>query len=293
LLSFDYETGAIYTGSVQEGNALLDGITDFEFILNYFVKTQNWLLTLEFQVDDIPYKMSISYPRQGSAALDASEQAPLLATGDELLSAEAPPQASQQLTVAPVDASGLQEKALTALAAENLASSEYEAKCAFINLLFSQMGSTGEILNYNEGFTYYSEWYIEGYDRTLWTSETPWCACYINWALDKVSSSLERTPRFADPQKGAEWFQMGWVKDGVVSPSPWKAPDKHSPKTGDLVFFDWNQDGAAQHVGVVLFVEDGRVYTIEGNVNDRVETLSYALTDVHISGYGPLKWITQ
>ena len=38
-------------------------------------------------------------------------------------------------------------------------------------------------------------------------------------------------------------------------------------KHGDIIFFDWadKHDGSADHVGIVEKVENGRVYTIEGN----------------------------
>ena len=44
----------------------------------------------------------------------------------------------------------------------------------------------------------------------------------------------------------------------------WKG--RHDPKPGDLVIFDWQKDGTADHVGIVKRVNhDGTIQTIEGN----------------------------
>jgi surface antigen len=44
----------------------------------------------------------------------------------------------------------------------------------------------------------------------------------------------------------------------------WKG--KNDPQPGDLVFFDWDGDKSADHVGIVKSVNgDGSITTIEGN----------------------------
>lgn len=60
------------------------------------------------------------------------------------------------------------------------------------------------------------------------------------------------------------------------------------PKPGDQIFFGNN--GSYQHTGLVEKVEDGKVYTIEGNSHNKVERRSYALTDSYIIGYGRPKY---
>ena len=39
-------------------------------------------------------------------------------------------------------------------------------------------------------------------------------------------------------------------------------------KIGMIIFFDWESDGESEHVGIVEKVENGIVYTIEGNSGD-------------------------
>ena len=62
----------------------------------------------------------------------------------------------------------------------------------------------------------------------------------------------------------------------------WSSP-KQTPKPGDLIMFEWKTGG--HHVGVVERVENGRVYTIEGNSGHAVKARSYSLTSSDIWGY--------
>ena len=64
------------------------------------------------------------------------------------------------------------------------------------------------------------------------------------------------------------------------------------PRSGDIIFFDWSKedtngrDGSADHVGVVEFVDNGRVHTIEGNSGDECCRRDYDLNSLDILGYG-------
>jgi len=63
-------------------------------------------------------------------------------------------------------------------------------------------------------------------------------------------------------------------------------------KVGDIIFFDWAdketgiRTGESDHVGIVEKVENGRVYTIEGNLNDSCCRRDYDLNSLDILGYG-------
>lgn len=66
-----------------------------------------------------------------------------------------------------------------------------------------------------------------------------WCAeqCgYINAGL---------IPRFEGVRPGAEWF-----KDR----GQWQGRD-YAPRPGDIIFFDWENDGLADYVGIVKSCE--------------------------------------
>ena len=69
-----------------------------------------------------------------------------------------------------------------------------------------------------------------------------------------------------------------WM-DGSAEPAP-----------GMIIFFDWDdengQDGLSDHTGIVEKVENGRVYTIEGNSGDSVRQNSYPVGHYEVLGYG-------
>ena len=59
------------------------------------------------------------------------------------------------------------------------------------------------------------------------------------------------------------------------------------PTPGMLIFFDWaTRDGVPDHVGIVEKVENGMVYTVEGNSRDMRRQKQYALGSSVILGYG-------
>lgn len=51
-------------------------------------------------------------------------------------------------------------------------------------------------------------------------------------------------------------------------------------------FFDWEGDGETDHVGIVERVENGTVYTVEGNSGDSCKLNDYAIGSSVIYGYG-------
>ena len=184
----------------------------------------------------------------------------------------------------------------------------------FISVLKSQYGSKGEILVNNldgvmeNSGVYYSEWYIGlDYDDLVddagWNPKTPWCACFVSWALEQagMDDELDRKDANGRPIK---WFAE--VDDFMAYFNPEQESDTWSeaPSVGAIVFFDWNKDGDPQHVGVVLGVEkdvedvdnDGdkdeliTIYTIEGNSAGRVMIRCYPIDSQYILGYGVLPW---
>ena len=54
-------------------------------------------------------------------------------------------------------------------------------------------------------------------------------------------------------------------------------------------FFNWEVDGKVNHVGIVEKVENGKVYTIEGNsTDDKCRNLDYNINSKVIYGYGTI-----
>ena len=152
----------------------------------------------------------------------------------------------------------------------------------FLNVLASQYGSRGQILDAEGKGTgeFFSQWYIGSYEENPdWNSETPWCGCYLSWALAQCEAA-ENPPRFAN-------VDTFWVE--TVTGQNWSAGN---PAPGDIVFFDWIPDETydPQHVGAVIAVADGWIYTIEGNSGGRVAVGRYEAEDPCILGYGKLNW---
>ena len=111
------------------------------------------------------------------------------------------------------------------------------------------------------------------------TSRVEWCACFVSWCYGQMGLS---EPRFSACQaQGIPWFQ---------SHGQWGGPDYANIAPGDAIFFDWNSDGKADHVGIVVGTDGSRVYTVEGNSGDACKVISYSLTYECIKGYGLMNW---
>lgn len=167
--------------------------------------------------------------------------------------------------------------------AADLTEAEKKARFAFLQTLADQYDSRGEIIG---GKGYFSEWYIGNYaDNPGWNQYTPWCACFLSWAADQKKASINGAPpRFAKVDDGMKHFQDG-------SYGQWHERT-YTPIPGDYVFFDWDGGTDPDHVGAVLCVKDGFLYTIEGNSGGKVAVNRYPKNDPRIVGYGVLNWKT-
>ena len=169
--------------------------------------------------------------------------------------------------------------------AAKLTETEKEARFAFLQKLASQYDSRGEIKNGDGTYNYFSEWYIDRYaaNKPGWNQYTPWCACFLSWAAEQQSNTIDgKPPRFANVDDGMNAFQTQkkW-RDRGATPIP-----------GDYVFFDWDRGTDPDHVGAVLCVKGDYLYTIEGNSGGRVAVNRYPKNDPRIMGYGVLNWKT-
>lgn len=169
--------------------------------------------------------------------------------------------------------------------AADLTDTEKDARFAFLKTLAGQYDSRGEILPENTSpYKYFSEWYIGNYaDHPGWNQYTPWCACFLSWAAAQQPDNtfIGAPPRFAKVDDGMKLFRDDQWRDSGATPIP-----------GDYVFFDWDRDRDPDHVGAVLCVKDGYLYTIEGNSGGRVAVNCYPKNDPRIVGYGVLNWKT-
>ena len=168
--------------------------------------------------------------------------------------------------------------------AADLTETEKEARFAFLQKLADQYDSRGEIKSVGSSYTYFSEWYIDRYaNHPGWNQYTPWCGCFLSWGAAQQRDTINGDPpRFANVDDGMNAFQTQkkWRERGAT------------PIPGDYVFFDWDGGTNPDHVGAVLCVKDGFLYTIEGNSGGKVAVQRYDLNDKRIVGYGVLNWKT-
>lgn len=127
----------------------------------------------------------------------------------------------------------------------------------------------------NVGGEPYWRWYGFG-------SRVEWCACFVSWCANEcgyIEAGI--IPKFSSCGLGIRWFKDHslWQDNG------------YEPCPGDIVFFDWDkrsegQDGRPDHVGIVEKVENGRIYTVEGNSGNMCRENSYPVGDHEIFGFG-------
>ena len=137
---------------------------------------------------------------------------------------------------------------------------------AIVEVALTQLG--------NEGGEPYWSWYGFG-------GRVEWCACFASWCADQcgyLESGI--IPKFSLCSDGVDWFKGRgqWLDKN------------YEPQAGDLIFFDWGNDGSIDHVGIVEKCENGTVYTVEGNSGDACRQQSYPVGSSSIYGYGCPKY---
>ena len=147
----------------------------------------------------------------------------------------------------------------------------YTGDDAIVTMALSQVGNIG-------GEPYWS-WYGFGI-------RVEWCACFVSWCANQCGYiDTGVCPKFAGCGNGVQWFKdRGQWIDGSDEPVP-----------GMIIFFDWDnkggsgpQNGEADHVGIVQKVEDGIIYTVEGNSGNLCRVNRYPIGHYEILGYGVL-----
>lgn len=146
----------------------------------------------------------------------------------------------------------------------------YGSDDMIVQVALTQIGNIG-------GEPYWS-WYGFG-------SRVEWCACFVSWCADQcgyIENGI--IPKYAGCVNGVNWFKdRGQWADNSIEPTP-----------GMIIFFDWDnpegssgpQDGESDHTGIVEKVENGYIYTVEGNSGDSCRENRYPVGYYEILGYG-------
>ena len=137
-----------------------------------------------------------------------------------------------------------------------------EGNAAMVAVAQSQIGNVG-------GAPYWSWW---GLDYRV-----EWCAIFVSWCADQCGYlDAGVLPKMEGVRPYVDWF---------IERGQWQGRD-YEPIPGDIIFFDWESDGLADHVGIVEKVEDGLIYTIEGNAGNRCVENRYYLGSAPVYGFG-------
>jgi len=120
---------------------------------------------------------------------------------------------------------------------------------AIINIAASQLGTKESPPGSNK--TKYGEWYGE--------NGVKWCAIFVSWVFNEAGCPLGKI----DSPKGYSSCQNGyehWKKTGELTAKP---------QMGDIVLFDWNEDGHCDHTGIFYqWIEEGKSFhSYEGNTS--------------------------
>lgn len=114
----------------------------------------------------------------------------------------------------------------------------------------------------------YTHWYAQRHGTEFLSAA--WCDMFVSY-IAAMSDLGKQVGEFAYCPSHINWFKKN---------KRWGS----TPRYGAVVFFDWDNDGVADHVGYVEGTGSGVVYTIEGNTSDRVARRTRYPSD--IIGYG-------
>lgn len=110
-----------------------------------------------------------------------------------------------------------------------------------------------------------------------------WCASFVSWCLRQSGVPDEIAASEVSCQRMIDWYR---------SNSTYRPRGSYIPLPGDIIMFRYGS-GSANHVGIVIGVEQGRVYTVEGNTSDMVGLRSYSMSNSTILGYCVPDYVTE
>ena len=120
-----------------------------------------------------------------------------------------------------------------------------------------------------------------------------WCAAFVNWCLRQARVDEKLTGgMYVSCASWRNWF----INQGAQYGASYHArTDDYIPQKGDLIFYKSltaTHSRPTDHIGIVLKCENGVVYAIEGNGDNRVALHEYSLDNRYIVGYGSIAYKT-
>ncbi len=147
------------------------------------------------------------------------------------------------------------------------------ARVALSQLGYHEGNSSRELEGYSNGSQNYTEYCRMQYIISERNYE--WCAAFVSWCLRQAGVSESRAPSEISCQR---------MVNKHTSLGIFHSNASYTPRPGDIIFFKFGTS-YSNHVGLVLGVKNGLVYTIEGNQSDAVQVESYSLSSPSIYGY--------
>ena len=116
-----------------------------------------------------------------------------------------------------------------------------------------------------------------------------WCATYVS-AIAILCGITDIMPTECGCGQMIQLFQKlgAWVEN-----------DAYRPSAGDVIFYDWDDNGVGddtgwpEHVGIVVSVSGNTIKIIEGNKSDSVSYREIAVNGRYIRGYGVPKYSSK
>ena len=137
----------------------------------------------------------------------------------------------------------------------------------------------------------YQDWCYTQLGYGITSQRYDWCAFFVSWCGGQCY------PNSVWPLSGSS----GTIRNDAISKNVYHDRAGYTPQPGDIIFYDWpSKEGAPNHVGIVIGVENQHVITVEGNTSrPKGEPSSYTggkeptgvwrkshlLTDSQIMGY--------
>lgn len=113
-----------------------------------------------------------------------------------------------------------------------------------------------------------THWYAQRHGTAYLSAS--WCDMFVSY-IAAMTGFGKQVGEFAYCPSHVNWFKAN---------KQWGS----KPRYGAVVFFDWDNDGVADHVGYVEGTGNGVIYTIEGNTSNAVKRRTRYPSDV--LGYG-------
>lgn len=107
-----------------------------------------------------------------------------------------------------------------------------------------------------------------------------WCCAFVTWVTDVTGIDRAILPidvtctRLAALMDGRGELERSAAFGG-----------DYIPRTADIIFFRRGNSTHTSHVGLVLYCDGERVYTVEGNTGGAVRRREYALSDPDLYGF--------